>query len=135
MVTRLEAAKATVRGALRRKREAYAIATDFDPARRWIVITFNTGAAVTVPTDLIEGLTNADAAALANIQITPSGLGLHWPDLDVDIDLPALMAGVFGSRKWMASEFGAAGGRARTNSKITAAQENGKKGGRPRKIA
>jgi hypothetical protein len=135
MVTRVEAAKATVRGALRRKREAYAIAAEFEPVCRQIMITFNTGGTATVPSDYIEGLFGADAAALANIQITPSGLGLHWPDLDVDINLPALMAGVFGSRKWMASEFGAAGGRARTESKIAAAQENGKKGGRPRKIA
>ena len=135
MVTRFEAAKATIRGELRRRQEGYAVAAEFDPVRRWILITFNTGGVVAAPNDSIEGLSGADTKALTNIEITPSGLGLYWPDLDVDVDLPALMHGIFGSRKWMAAEFGAAGGRARTNDKIAAAQENGKKGGRPRKIA
>jgi hypothetical protein len=135
MVTRLEAAKATVRGALRRKREARAVAAEYDPVRRWVLITFNTGGAVGVPSDAIEGLSEADANTLANVEITPSGFGLYWPALDIDVYLPSLMAGIFGSRKWMAAEFGAAGGRARTTSKVAAAQENGKKGGRPRKIA
>lgn len=91
MVTRLEAAKATVRGALRRKAESYAVAVEFDPNRRWIVITFNSGGAVGVPSDLVEGLSNADEKALENVEITPSGLGLYWPDLDVDVYLPSLM--------------------------------------------
>jgi Protein of unknown function (DUF2442) len=39
---------------------------------------------------------------LADIEISPTGLGLHWPWLDADLYLPALMEGVFGTRRWMA---------------------------------
>ncbi|MER8672015.1 DUF2442 domain-containing protein [Mesorhizobium sp. M1156] len=33
--------------------------------------------------------------------ISPTGLGLHWPQLDADVDVPALLQGVFGSKRWM----------------------------------
>jgi hypothetical protein len=36
---------------------------------------------------------------------------LHWPRLDADLYLPALMEGVIGSRRWMARVMGKAGGR------------------------
>jgi hypothetical protein len=35
--------------------------------------------------------------------VSPSGAGLHWPTLDVDFNLPALVAAVFGSQAWMVS--------------------------------
>jgi hypothetical protein len=53
--------------------------------------------------ELVEGLGGADVRDLARVEVSPSGAGLHWPTLDVDFGLPALMAGVFGSRTWMAS--------------------------------
>ena len=72
---------------------------------------------------------------LADIEISPAGLGLHWPKLDADLYVPALLQGVFGSKKWMARQLGAEGGRARTAVKIAASRANGRKGGRPRKVA
>jgi hypothetical protein len=62
-------------------------------------------------------------------------LGLHWPKLDADVYLPALMQGVFGSKRWMAGVLGAKGGAAKTAAKSEAARRNGAKGGRPRKSA
>lgn len=38
------------------------------------------------------------------------GLALHWPSLDADV--PSLMQGVFGTKRWMAAQLGAAGGSA-----------------------
>ena len=84
---------------------------------------------------MAEGLADAKPAELSIIEITPAGLGLHWPRLDADLYLPALLEGVFGSPRWMAGLLGKTGGRARTAAKIAAAQENGRKGGRPRKLA
>ena len=82
-----------------------------------------------------EGLAGASPEHLADIEISPAGLGLHWPRLDADLYVPALLQGMFGSKSWMARELGAEGGRARTVAKIAASRANGRKGGRPKKAA
>ena len=84
---------------------------------------------------MAEGLADAKPADLAIIEITPAGLGLHWPKLDADLYLPALLEGVFGSPRWRAGLLGKSGGLARTEAKVAAARENGRRGGRPRKLA
>ena len=80
-----------------------------------------------------QGLAGASPSDLAEIEITPSGYGLHWPKLDADLWLPALLEGVFGSRVWMAARLGAEGGKVTSDAKAAAARENGKRGGRPPK--
>jgi hypothetical protein len=42
--------------------------------------------------------------------------------------------GVPGSKSWMAARLGAAGGRVRGDAKAEASRDNGKRGGRPRKV-
>lgn len=113
----------------------HAVSARYDRRRARIVIGLDTGVELTFPTELAQGLAGAAPADLAVIEITPSGLGLHWPKLDADIYVPALLQGVFGSKSWMAASLGAAGGNARTAAKSAAARENGRKGGRPRKVA
>jgi hypothetical protein len=113
----------------------YATAVRYDRRRGRIVVKLDTGLEMAFPPELAEGLEGADEDSLAEIAITPSGLGLHWPRLDADLYVPGLMQGVFGSRRWMAQELGARGGRARTSAKIEAARANGRKGGRPKKFA
>jgi hypothetical protein len=115
-------------------REAgHAVSARYDRHRSRVVVKLNTGVELTFPARLAEGLVGAPADALAEIEISPAGLGLHWPKLDVDLYVPALLQGVFGSKQWMARELGAQGGRSRTAAKIAAARANGRKGGRPRK--
>ncbi len=117
-------------------REAgYAVSARYDPRRSRIVVALSTGVELAFPTRLAEGLANASPEDLADIEISPAGLGLHWPRLDADLYVPALLQGVFGSKTWMARQLGAEGGRARTLAKAAAARENGRKGGRPRKTA
>jgi hypothetical protein len=58
--------------------------------------------------------------------------GLHWESLDVDLGVPELIAGVFGTKAWM-TELGRLGGQVKSVAKEKAARENGKRGGRPRK--
>jgi hypothetical protein len=79
----------------------------------------------------VQGLENAQPIDLAEIEISPSGLGLYFPRVDTDLYIPSLLHGLLGTEKWMA-ENGRKGGRARTEAKITASRENGKRGGRPR---
>ena len=80
-----------------------------------------------------HGLEAARPAQLANIEISPSGLGIHFPALDADLYLPALLEGFLGSRNWMASSLSKAGGKATSAHKASAARANGRLGGRPRK--
>jgi hypothetical protein len=47
-------------------------------------------------------LEKATPAQLEPIEISPSGFGIHFPKLDADLYLPALLEGFLGSRKWMA---------------------------------
>ena len=112
---------------------ARATSARYDRRGARIVVGLNTGLELAFPPSLAEGLAGAKPADLAVIEITPTGLGVHWPRLDADLYVPALMNGVFGSRRWMASLLGKARGKATRPAKKAAARANGKLGGRPRK--
>lgn len=99
-----------------------------------VIVRLDNEIDLTFPPRLAEGLEAATPSDLGTIEISPSGLGLHWPRLDADLYLPALIEGVFGSRRWMAAMMGRTGGRARTEAKAVAARANGQRGGRPRKV-
>lgn len=114
---------------------AQAVAARYDRRVGRIVITLGSGLELAFPPRLAEGLEGASIEDLSEIEITPSGLGLHWPRLDADLYVPGLIEGVFGSKAWMARELGARGGRAQSAAKARAARANGRKGGRPRKVA
>ncbi len=117
------------------RENGFAISARYDRRTARIVVNLNTGVQIAFPTRLAEGLADASPDDLADIEVSPAGLGLHWPQLDADVYVPALLQGVFGSKRWMAAQLGAAGGKARSGAKATAARENGRKGGRPRKAA
>ena len=82
-----------------------------------------------------QGLGEATPSQLQEIEISPSGFGIHFPKLDADLYLPAILQGFLGSRKWMASRLGQAGGKSRSVAKQKASRANGKLGGRPGKVS
>ena len=124
---------ATKRAARRRANEPAAVAARYDRGRDRVIIALSTGYEVAFAPRRAQGLERAKPSELAPIEISPSGFGLHFPKLDADLWLPALLEGVFGSRRWMAARLGARGGKARSKAKARAARANGKLGGRPRK--
>jgi|SRR5579859_2598763 len=119
----------------RLKNQPHAISARYDRRGARVVVGLSNGLELGVPVDLAQGLAGAKPAALAAIEISATGLGLHWPKLDADLYLPALMEGIFGTRRWMARVMGKAGGRSTSSVKQAAARENGRLGGRPRKVA
>jgi len=79
------------------RRRGHVVAARFDRRRRTVCLRLHNGASFSFPVHLAEGLRGASAAKLAEIEISPSGLGLHWPQLDADLYVPALLQGIFGS--------------------------------------
>ena len=128
---------ARAEAAMRAKMESgpRAMTARYDRRRARLVVGLDNGLELAFPPRLAEGLDKAGPDELASIEISPTGLGLHWPKLDADLYLPALLSGVFGSPAWMAGQMGRKGGRARTEAKASAARANGQRGGRPRKAA
>jgi len=66
---------------------------------------------------------------LEEVAILGAGHGLHWESLDVDLSIPGLISGVFGTRAYMARR----AGEAKSPARAAAARANAAKGGRPRK--
>jgi len=112
-----------------------ALAARYDHRTRRVVIRLSSRLEVAFSPRDAQGLEHATPSQLDEIEITPSGFGIHFPRLDADIYLPALLEGFLGSKQWMAKRLGAVGGRSRTAAKTMAARRNGKLGGRPRKAA
>lgn len=110
-----------------------AVSARYDLRTSRIIVRLDSDLELAFPPRLAEGLAGAAPADLAEIEISPAGLGLHWPKLNADLYVPTLLQGVFGTRQWIAAQLGAAGGRACSEAKASSARENGRKGGRPRK--
>ena len=125
--------RANRRGQDKRARGPVATEAHFDAQRGRIVIVLSSGLEVSFEPQLAQGLGQAAPQALSEIEISPSGLGLHFPHLDADLYLPTLLEGMLGSRRWMSAEAGRAGGRQTSEAKAAAARANGRLGGRPRK--
>jgi len=116
------------------REQGHATEARYDRKANRLIVSLHNGIELAVPVHLIQGLAHAGHDELSTVEVTPSGLGLHWPDLDTDVYVPALLSGVFGTRSWMASVMGAEGGKASSAAKVAASRDNGRKGGRPRKI-
>jgi hypothetical protein len=135
MARRDEFEAATKRATGRRNRVPSAIAAHFDRISGRVVVGLSPDLDVRFSPRSVQGLENARASQLEPIEITPSGFGLHFPKLDADVYLPALLEGIFGSKRWIAAQLGALGGRFKSEAKASASRKNGRLGGRPKKGA
>jgi hypothetical protein len=107
----------------------------YDRKSKAIVVKLSNGLGLFFSPNDAQGLEHGSPAQLSEIEISPSGFGLHWPQIDADLWVPGLLEGLMGSRKWMAARLGAEGGKSRSLAKRTASRANGSLGGRPRKTA
>lgn len=114
--------------------EPRAESAGYDAQQDLVMLRLNNGAYFAFPPQRVQALYGASASDLSAVEVSPSGLGLRWDSLDVDLSVPALLQGMFGTREWM-RQLGAAGGAVRSEAKAKAARINGLKGGRPRKTA
>ncbi len=112
-----------------------AVSARYDRKNRRIEIQLSSNLHVSFSPRDAQGLGKATPSQLQEIEISPSGFGIHFPKLDADLYLPAILQGFLGSQKWMASRLGQVGGKSRSAAKQAASRVNGKLGGRPRKVS
>ena len=82
--------------------EPRAESVDYNPSEDLIMIKLKNGAIFSFPPRLAQGLEGASPAQLADVWLPPSGSSVHWESLDVDFGIPELIAGIFGTKSWMA---------------------------------
>jgi hypothetical protein len=109
-----------------------AVSARYDRKNKSIEILLSSNLKVSFSPRDAQGLEAATPSQLQEIEISPSGFGIHFPKLDADLYLPAILQGFFGSRNWMAAGLGQVGGKSRSVAKRAASRTNGKLGGRPR---
>ncbi len=135
MVNPEEFKQANARAMQRRETGPVAVSARYDEHLHRVVIAFSSGIELSFLPQDAQGLESAQPGELALIEISPSGLGLHFPQLDADIYLPALLEGFLGSRQWMAARLGKQGGSVTSTAKSDAARANGSRGGRPKTVS
>lgn len=109
--------------------EPRAASARYDRPTGRIVVELTSGSAFAFPARLGQGLETATDEQLSQVEVLGAGYGLHWEALDVDLSIPGLAAGIFGTKAHMAR----IAGRGVSPAKSAAARVNGAKGGRPRK--
>ncbi len=128
-------AEAERRGQRSLRSEPRARAARYDRKTGRVQVDLTNGCSFAFPARKAQGLERAGGEDLAQIEILGLGLGLHWERLDVDLSVPGLLAGLFGTKAYMDRQRAARAGAATSAAKAAAARRNGAKGGRPRKPA
>ena len=65
------------------------------PGLDLLILKMNDGHRVCIPREDLEGLQTASRQDVANVEILGRGTGLHWPALDLDLYVPALLRQVY----------------------------------------
>ena len=119
------------RGRIANASEPRAAGARYDKRRGKVTIDLTNGCTFAFPRRIAQGIETATADQLSKIEIIGHGYGLRWETLNVDLSIPGLMAGRFGTSAYMAwcAKHG-------TSPAIAyAARAKAAKGARPRKAA
>ncbi len=130
-LTNAEIDAALERGRIAEQTEPRATAARYDKKNSRVIVDLINGCTFAFPPRLAQGLETATDEELATVEILGAGYGLHWETLDADLSVPGLLAGLFGTKAYIARR----AGQATSPAKAAAARANGAKGGRPKKQA
>jgi len=107
-LTDAEIDAALQRGLEAQAHEPRAQAVRYDRERGRMIVDLTNGCSFVFPPRLAQGLEEASDDQLGDVVILGSGIGLHWDGLDVDLSVPGLLAGVFGTKAYMERRAGEA---------------------------
>jgi hypothetical protein len=103
----------------------------YDAGRNRVIVRLTTGVEIGFAPRDAEGLEHASAEDLKAIEVDGFGLGIHFPRLDADLYVPALLKGILGSKRWTADRLAAAEeGRCPANPGALRPKSNGRRGRR-----
>ena len=83
-------------------REAHAVAARYDAATGDLALILRGGAQLRVATQLLQGVAGAAPEQIERVELWGNGSGLHWEELDADLRVQDIVAGSFGTQRWMA---------------------------------
>lgn len=81
--------------------EPRAVSATYNARVKHLVINLRSGATFLLPINLVEGLKSATRKEIAAVEILGNGSALHWETLDIDLSVPHLLMGQFGTKAWM----------------------------------
>lgn len=95
-------AAANRRGLESSVREAHAVAARYDRASGDLALALRGGARLLIATELLQGVAGKSPELIERVELWGGGSALHWEELDADLRVQDIVAGSFGTRRWMA---------------------------------
>ncbi len=133
MLTKAQHDAATQRGDEKANLPTALMAAMLDEQAKTVRLFFRAGIELAIPITAISEIAKAPIAMLRDVRASPIGDGLIFSELGEALYVPGLLRDLFGDA--FARSLGKIGGRSRSDAKVRAARKNGRKGGRPRKVA
>lgn len=84
----------------------------YDRTSEAVILTFGSGASMTIPRRVIPGLEREPASVLETVVLSPAGNALRWPLLDADVHVLGLVERAFGCLLFAAARGGRSHARA-----------------------
>ena len=135
-VTDAEFAAALAAGRVEAETETRARTVRYVADRDAIEIVTTRHAGFLIPRGWIGALQGVSIEDLAKLELWPDGSAIGLEELDIHISVDGLMTAILPAMLptgAIATIFASRGGRATSDAKRSSAQENGRRGGRPRK--
>lgn len=83
------------------RRNPVATAVRYDARTRRVTLSMSNRSELSVPVELLQGLSEATPTQLKDVVVMPVGTAIEWPQLDQQFSVAGLLAGVFGTKSWM----------------------------------
>lgn len=98
-----EIEQAQARGQWSLENEYHARSVTYSSDTGLIHIQTTEGEQFSISAAWLQCVANASDEQIGNMELSPAGVGIHWPELDADLLVDSLCRGMYGSPRWMAN--------------------------------